>query len=254
MSLFGRTPLDESLQARAAPAAGTHEGEASRQRVIVVVIIAITLPILVHSAVRLMRAIPAPPKICCPTPESRAEYDNFYAHLQAFRRLLFPVAVSIGLIAIVVGAVTRRGAVGKGLIVGGIFTVVDGYQENRSRLPEEAWFASLAVAFIALAFIGYRALKRRPPNPRRLGYALLIGIVVTAAGMLPALRLVFVPRVLGLVFAPGLFVAIALGGSFGEPGPINEHMTLVLTVVASMAIWAVIAYFALGLRGRKETA
>ena len=207
-------------------------------RIIVGVIIAIALPTLVHGVVGKLRPVPPPPSVCCPTPESRAEYETFYAHLTSRRHLMFSAGVPIGVIAIIAGTLARRAAIGRGLMVGGILTVADAYNQNRSELPRGAWLASVGAAFLASAFFGYRMLKRRRPEPRRLGYALAIGIAVTATGKLPLLAA-------RLVFLPGFLVAMALGGTFDEPGPINEQMSVVLTVAASLVIWTAVAYLAL---------
>ena len=77
-----------------------------------------------------------------------------------FQRSLFAVAVPLGIIAIIVGSIMAVQAVGTGLMFGGIFTLMDGYCNYWSELPDSLRFLSMLVAFIVLVFIGYRKLAK----------------------------------------------------------------------------------------------
>lgn len=82
--------------------------------------------------------------------------EEWEAGINNFNRVLFFVAVPIGAIAIIVGALTSVQAIGAGLIFGGIFTLTDGYFFYWSHLLDWMRFVSLLIAFVLLIFVGYR--------------------------------------------------------------------------------------------------
>ena len=77
-----------------------------------------------------------------------------------FEQYLFAFAVPFGLIALLVGAFLRLPALGSGLMLGGIFSICDGYGNYWSELADALKFISLVVAFVLLVFLGYRRLER----------------------------------------------------------------------------------------------
>ncbi len=77
-----------------------------------------------------------------------------------FAKKLFVIAVPVGIIAIIIGALVSVSAIGTGLMFGGIFTLTEGYISYWSQLPDSLRFASLLVAFVVLIFIGYRKLSK----------------------------------------------------------------------------------------------
>ena len=81
-----------------------------------------------------------------------------------FQKHLFFVAVSLGIIAIIVGSFLSVQAIGAGLMFGGIFSVCDGYINYWLELSDALRFLSLLVAFIVLLFVGYKKLEKRKPN------------------------------------------------------------------------------------------
>jgi hypothetical protein len=86
--------------------------------------------------------------------------EFFDAKQRDYQRVLFSVAVPLGILAIVVGAVLPVAAIGTGLMFGGIFSVLDGYMNYWSELPDGARFISLLLAFIVLLWVGYRKLAK----------------------------------------------------------------------------------------------
>ena len=76
-----------------------------------------------------------------------------------FERNLFFVAVPVGIIAVVAGSIIAIQAIGSGLMLGGIFTLTEGYFCCWSSLADWMRFVSLLVGFIVLMFIGYRKLS-----------------------------------------------------------------------------------------------
>lgn len=77
-----------------------------------------------------------------------------------FQRMLFSVAAPVGVLAIIFGALMPIQAVGTGLMFGGIFSVLDGYMNYWSELPDGARFISLLVAFGVLVYIGIKKLAK----------------------------------------------------------------------------------------------
>jgi hypothetical protein len=77
-----------------------------------------------------------------------------------FQRTLFSVAAPLGIVAIILGSLITIQAIGTGLMFGGIFSVLDGYFNYWSELPDGARFVSLLLAFIVLIYIGWRKMAR----------------------------------------------------------------------------------------------
>lgn len=75
-----------------------------------------------------------------------------------FQRRLFAVATPIGIIAIIVDSLIAVQAVGTGVMLGGDFTLMNGYISSWSALQDWMRFSSFLIAFIVLIFIGYRKL------------------------------------------------------------------------------------------------
>lgn len=86
-----------------------------------------------------------------------ATYDQL-ATEQA--RLLFYVALPIGIIAILVGYFLKAPGIAPGLIGGGLFSAVLGYCSYWDYLPDIFRFLSLLVVFILLLFLGLKATKK----------------------------------------------------------------------------------------------
>jgi hypothetical protein len=76
-----------------------------------------------------------------------------------FSKHLFFVAVPVGILAIIVGALLPIQATGTGLMFGGIFSVSDGYFCYWAQLPDSLKFGSMLIAFIVLLLIGYKKLE-----------------------------------------------------------------------------------------------
>ena len=90
----------------------------------------------------------------------RADDDRRAAE-KRFGQHLFAVAVPLGLVAILCGALVRAQATGTGLMFGGIFSICDGYFNYWSELADFLKFVSLLVAFLLLLFVGYRKLEKK---------------------------------------------------------------------------------------------
>ena len=78
---------------------------------------------------------------------------------ERFERNVFFVAVPVGIIAVIAGSIIAIQAIGSGLMLGGIFTLTEGYFCYWSELDDWMRFVSLLVGFIVLMFIGYRKLS-----------------------------------------------------------------------------------------------
>jgi len=84
--------------------------------------------------------------------------DEYREHKKRFERNLFFVAAPVGIIAVVTGSIIAVQAIGTGLMLGGIFTLTEGYVCYWSELADWMRFVSLLVGFVVLLFIGYRKL------------------------------------------------------------------------------------------------
>lgn len=139
--------------------------------------LAVIFPLLVHYGVRTFSPEPrwedyqaAPFDFGTATKEERRQHQAEVRRLQEqqraaekhFQTVLFFAAVPLGLAAILCGAFLSAQAVGTGLILGGIFSVCDGYISYWDELADALRFISLLVTFGVLLFIGYRKLEKKP--------------------------------------------------------------------------------------------
>ncbi|NDD71293.1 hypothetical protein EBZ97_04530 [bacterium] len=77
-----------------------------------------------------------------------------------FEKHLYMVAVPLGLVAILVGAFSRVQSIGSGLMIGGIFSITDGYINYWSHLEDWMRFLSLLAAFAILLIVGYKKIEK----------------------------------------------------------------------------------------------
>lgn len=89
--------------------------------------------------------------------ELSANYDQL-ATEQA--RLLFYVAVPVGIAAILVGYFLKAPGIAPGLIGGGLFSAVLGYCSYWYYLPDIFRFFSLLAVFILLLFLGFKSARK----------------------------------------------------------------------------------------------
>lgn len=140
--------------------------------------IAIILPMLVHYGVSTFS----------PEPRLRDKYYNNYSYQQrnnatpeekarmdkerkeneriwdqkqkTFQSRLFVVAVPVGILSIIIGAISPVQAIGTGLMFGGIFSLTEGYMAYWAELQDWMRFLTLLAAFAVLIFVGYRKLAK----------------------------------------------------------------------------------------------
>jgi len=77
-----------------------------------------------------------------------------------FEKHLYMVAVPLGLVAILIGAFSRIQSIGSGLMIGGIFSITDGYINYWSHLDDWMRFLSLLAAFAILLIVGYKKIEK----------------------------------------------------------------------------------------------
>jgi hypothetical protein len=98
------------------------------------------------------------------SPESATQLqrqrDIFDEEQRVFQRALFSIAVPVGILVIILGSMLSMPAIGTGLMFGGIFSVLDGYLNYWTELPDSARFVSLLCAFVVLVWVGYRKLSK----------------------------------------------------------------------------------------------
>ncbi|MDD3297091.1 MAG: hypothetical protein PHU64_07035 [Candidatus Omnitrophica bacterium] len=103
------------------------------------------------------------------SPEEKAKYDSdkerlnkeYRAKQKEFEKVLFAVAVPLGIAAIIIGSLLPIQAIGTGLMFGGIFNICNGYVNYWSELNDVLRFLSLLLAFIVLLVIGYKKLEKK---------------------------------------------------------------------------------------------
>ncbi len=94
--------------------------------------------------------------------QQQARREAYNRAAKEFSRVLSFVAIPLGALAILIGAYLANAAIGTGLIFGGIFAVVWGYWSYWFHLDDWFRFASLAIGFAVLLFVGFFKLK--PPK------------------------------------------------------------------------------------------
>jgi len=129
--------------------------------------IAVVFPAMIHYGVSTFSAEPrwqdyhVKPLIDSNSAEYQQKDGEYRTAEKLFEKHLFTVAVPLGLITIVVGALVALPAIGTGLMFGGIFSVSDGYFNYWSELSAQLKFSSLLAAFIVLLVVGYRKLEKK---------------------------------------------------------------------------------------------
>jgi hypothetical protein len=95
------------------------------------------------------------------TPEEKKQKEETRELAQKqFEKHLYMVAVPLGLVAILVGAFSRVQSIGSGLMIGGIFSITDGYINYWSQLADWMRFLSLLAAFVILLVVGYKKIEK----------------------------------------------------------------------------------------------
>lgn len=126
--------------------------------------IAIFMPLIIYYGVRLI----SPKQLYF---ESDTAYENistkekeeksllYENNRKIFNRNIFYVAVTIGLISILLGGYIPNSAIASGLLFGGILSLIFGYASHWSDLLDWLKFISLLIAFMLLIFIGYKKIN-----------------------------------------------------------------------------------------------
>jgi hypothetical protein len=132
--------------------------------------IAVVLPLLVYYAVTTFYS--APPKFRDfvsfedrGSTEKRQAAEEAYARAaKNFARAHIVVAVPVGLAAILIGTYVAAHAIGAGLVLGGIATIVWGYHGYWQYLDDWIRFVSLLVTFVVLIVLARRSMPQGGAN------------------------------------------------------------------------------------------
>lgn len=92
--------------------------------------------------------------------EKKQQEQQWRAKEKRFQKVLFFVSIPLGIAAIIIGSLATIQAVGTGLMFGGIFSLMDGYCNYWSELPDTMRFFSMLFAFVVLLYIGYKKLAK----------------------------------------------------------------------------------------------
>lgn len=139
--------------------------------------VAILLPMLITYGVNLLHPPPqfdeyhtlGPPG---PGPVSQAEFERrdkisreereqYSAANLEYSKTFFYVALPIGLLLVIGGAIVKVAAVGNGLVFGGVFTLITGYYSHWYHLSDLTKFGSLLVALVLLIATAYRVYGKQ---------------------------------------------------------------------------------------------
>ncbi len=94
--------------------------------------------------------------------KERGELEKQYEEKEKiFEKNLFFVAIIMGLISIIIGFKIKNYTIGTGLILGGIFTLIDGYYSYWYELEYWMKFISVLIAFPILIFVGHYQLSKK---------------------------------------------------------------------------------------------
>lgn len=91
---------------------------------------------------------------------AKEEQKKFNAAHVDYEKTLFFVALPIGILLVLVGAITKVTTIGNGLVFGGVFTLILGYYSYWNQLSDLLKFSSLLVALAILIFTAYRIYAR----------------------------------------------------------------------------------------------
>jgi len=98
------------------------------------------------------------------TPQEKIQKEEaikaYESAQKQFEKHLYMVAVPLGLVAILIGAFSRIQSIGSGLMIGGIFSITDGYINYWSHLEDWMRFLSLLAAFVILLIVGYKKIEK----------------------------------------------------------------------------------------------
>lgn len=130
--------------------------------------LAIIFPMMIHYGVSTFTPAPKPESYIRQeefnqraTPEEKKQKEEASESAQQqFEKHLYIVAVPLGLVAILVGAFSRVQSIGSGLMIGGIFSITDGYINYWSQLADWMRFLSLLAAFVILLIVGYKKIEK----------------------------------------------------------------------------------------------
>src|SRR4051794_2288692 len=115
--------------------------------------IAVVFPAMIHYGVSTFSPEPrwqeyhVTPLIDSNSAEYQRKDVEYKAAEKLFEKHLFAVAVPLGLVTVIGGAILAVPAIGTGLMFGGIFSVTDGYFNYWSELSASLKFSSLVAAF-----------------------------------------------------------------------------------------------------------
>ncbi len=85
--------------------------------------------------------------------------DNFENATKSYDRIVFIIAVIVGLIAITVGVLLKLESVSAGLMAGGVLTIIYGAIRYWYNMPDYLRFSLLGIVLIGLIWLGYKKLK-----------------------------------------------------------------------------------------------
>ena len=86
---------------------------------------------------------------------------DYAAKLPGLHISTFWLAVPVGIAFIVVGLFNKLGVLDSGFIIGGSFSIVNGYLNNWGKLSDAAHFGSLLAAILLIVGITYVRSKKK---------------------------------------------------------------------------------------------
>ncbi len=91
--------------------------------------------------------------------EKNEKNTLFREDRQRWATKYFYIGLAMGILAIVIAGLVKLPALGGGLLVGGILTLIASYGHYWAYMPNTSKFLSLCAVFIVLLWVGYRKIK-----------------------------------------------------------------------------------------------
>jgi len=93
--------------------------------------------------------------------QARILNDSYKEHRKPYKRVLFYTSLSVGLISIIIGSITKITSLGFGFVFGGIYLLVSGYASHWDKLSKYVRFSSLLLALILIIAMAYLLMRKR---------------------------------------------------------------------------------------------
>ncbi|GJM06429.1 MAG: hypothetical protein DHS20C10_01630 [marine bacterium B5-7] len=130
----------------------------SCKALVMILAVAILLPMTVHTGLKTFNPRPEYSQIVTAknTQLHDQQHETYNSQRARYEKTYFYVSLACGLAAILMALLFRLPIIDSGLILGGCFTLVMGYLDYWSDLPQQIRFFSVLAALVILLIFIYR--------------------------------------------------------------------------------------------------